>query len=176
MSNDISQLIDSIDISKFDNTTSFLEEVHRLQQEHGNVSKVEFGKKVTNNNITDQRTLSIVVRKLLKIEEELKVLNERARPLRKLKTELRKEIARYMGNRGHEELNLPPDRGGGYLVYQKRKKRINPLTKRRLPIFVRQYFRQTHSPAEASKLAEELMKYIEDHAKHEDTETLKRIK
>ncbi len=174
MSN-ISQLIDSIDISKFDNTTSFLEEVHRLQQEHGNISKVEFGKKNT-DQIADQRTLSIVVRKLLKIEEELKVLNERAKPLRKLKTELRKEIATYMGKSGHEELNLPSDRGGGYLIYQKRKKRINPLTKKRLPIFVRQYFRQTHSPSEASKLAEDLMKYIEDHAKHEDTETLKRIK
>jgi hypothetical protein len=166
MSNEINRIVESLDISKFDNTASFLEEVRRLQNKNNKTNECY--------TISDQKTLSIVVRKLLKIEDEIKELNSKLTPLRKLKTDLRQEITRFMSIHKTEELNLPD---GGYLVFKKTKKRLNPLTKKRLPGFIKGFFiEKKYSTSQADQLTNEIMEYIHLHTQHEDKETLNRLK
>lgn len=182
MDTDINDFINGIDINQFDDATSLLREIHNKRTSiNNNNSKVtfSFGEEFVNIDndgvIQDEEQLKNVVKRLLKIENELDALNEQAKVRRVAKKTLREQVIEFMANKDVEELNLPD---GGYFSLRVNKKKVNPLTKKRLPVCIVNYFmKKEHMTAKkAEEKKEDMMKFFTETAELEEKSTLRRIK
>lgn len=116
-----------------------------------------------------------LVKNLLRLEDEMEELNAQIKPRREQKNQLRSEITRFMIENDLESLNLPD---GSVFSLIKSEKKVNPLTKKRLPESISKYFSQIEklNPNDASKKVETILKFVWDNAEKKTASSLRRKK
>lgn len=175
------ELINNVNLSDFTDANSFIHEIRRRQQQLGVTSKVDLSRIIDEEDsniktkIKNNDELREVTKKLLQIEDELNILNEKAKIRRTIKSGLRTQIVEFMSKNEVELLNLPD---GGYFSLRINKKKVNPITKKRLPICLVNYLmkRDGMTKEEAIKKKDEMMQFFLETAEQVESSTLRRIK